>query len=40
MGALTSIGRRKLSKVEEFSIGWVSNKVVHMVKGLAVSIVN
>ena len=33
-------GRRGISKVEEFSIGRVSNKVVYLAKGLAVWIVN
>jgi nucleotide-binding universal stress UspA family protein len=34
------VGRKGLSKVEEFSIGRVSNKVVYLSKGLAVWVVN
>ena len=34
------VGRRGLSEVEEFSMGRVSNKVIHMAKELAVWVVS
>jgi nucleotide-binding universal stress UspA family protein len=34
------VGRRGLSKVQEFFIGRVSNKVIHLAKDLAVWVVN
>jgi nucleotide-binding universal stress UspA family protein len=35
-----ALGRRGLSRIEEFFMGRVTNKVAHMAKGLALWIVN